>query len=256
MKRNFTLILVILSVMLLHAQQDLPDRPNPPKLVNDATGTLTTDQRDALERKLVAFDDTTSSQIAIIITNDLRNYEPGDYANAIGTKWGVGGKEFNNGIVVLVVPQQRKTFIATGYGLEKNIPDFTAKQIIDNELIPYLKEGDYYRALDHTTDALIRAAAGAYRAPEGYRNRGKGGGGGMLPLIIIVIIIILIFSRRGGGGGGGFMSRRGYRRSGPPFIFFPTGGGGGWGGGGGGGGGGFGGFGGGSFGGGGAGGSW
>jgi uncharacterized protein len=141
--------------------------------------------------------------------------------------------------------------------LEGAIPDITAKQIIDNDIIPNFKANDIYRGLDEGTDDLMRAAAGEYKAPAGYNKRGKGEGGSGIVLAIIIFIIIMIIISRSGRGGGGMMSRRGYRGWNSPVWWLPTGGsGGGWSGGGSSGGGGFGGFGGGSFGGGGAGGSW
>jgi uncharacterized protein len=261
MKKLVLLISSFFLVAVLFAQQ-IPARPNPPRLVNDFVGLLTTDQRDSLERKLVAYDDSTSNQIAIVIVGTLNDYDPVDYAVKLGREWGVGGKEHNNGVIVLISTgadgSQRKAFIAPGYGLEGAIPDITAKEIVDNELVPYLKEKDYFRGLNHSVDALIQAAAGEYTAPEGYHQKKGKPGGSFLPIIVVIIIIIISIIRRGGGGGG-MMSRRGYRGRGiPPIWWFPTGGGGGGGGwsGGGGSSGGFGGFGGGSFGGGGAGGNW
>ncbi|MGB8194961.1 MAG: TPM domain-containing protein [Chitinophagaceae bacterium] len=262
MKKIIALISCLTIVVVLYAQ-DIPARPNPPKLVNDYVGLLTPDQRDSLEKKLVAYDDTTSNQIAIVIMESIGNADPGDYASELGRKWGVGGKEFNNGVVILITTGggsgNRHVFISPGYGLEKAIPDITAKEIVDYELIPRLREGNYYRGLNNAANGIIRAAAGEYKAPAGYGDRGpKIPGRSILPAFIAIFVIIWLISRRGGGkGGGGFMSRRGYRSSAPPIWWFPTGGGGGgFGGGGGGGGGGFGGFGGGSFGGGGAGGNW
>jgi len=262
MKKLFFLIPLLLFVGCLYAQEVLP-KPNPPRLVNDHAGLLTPDQQQALESKVDAYDDSTSNQIAIIIVPTLNGLEPVDYAVKLGREWGIGGKQFNNGVIVLISTEKdnRKVFIATGYGLEGAIPDVTAKSIVDNDLIPYLKEGDYYRGLDLAVDAIMQAARGEYKAPEAYRQ-GKGKGGSIFPFIFIIIIIIIIIIRNRGGGGGGMASRRGFR-SGLPWWLLMGGlsggsgsGGGGWSGGGGGGGGGFGGFGGGSFGGGGAGGSW
>jgi uncharacterized protein len=260
MKRLFLLI-IIFSSICASAQIDkvIPAVPNPPKLVNDYTNLLTKEQADYLESKLVAYDDSTSNQFVIVIVEDLRSYDANEYATALGRKWGVGGKQFNNGVVILIATGggegNRDAYIAPGYGLEGAIPDITAKTILENELIPNLKNGEYYRGLDETVDALIKAAAGEYKAPQGYGKRGdKGPSVFKIILLMIVIWALLgVFSR--GGRGGGMMSRRGYRGWGGPFW---TGGGSGWSGGGwsGGGSGGFGGFGGGSFGGGGAGGKW
>ncbi|CAN5807933.1 hypothetical protein BH10BAC3_BH10BAC3_40490 [soil metagenome] len=245
--------------------QRTPPRPSPPKLVNDLVGLLTPDQQSHLEQKLVAYDDSTSVQIVVVIVNTLDDYDPVDYAVKLGRDWGVGNKKTNNGVVFLMSmePGKRKVFIAPGYGLEGAIPDITAKQIVETEIIPQFKQDNYFRGIDNGIDAIIHASRGEYKAPEGYKDRGgngKGGGGGFIFIIILVVIFLII--GRGGGGrgrGGGMMSRRGFGAL--PFLLFPGGGGGGggWSGGGGGGsggGGGFGGFGGGSFGGGGSGGSW
>lgn len=263
MKKLALIIAVLFSVCAFaQVEKYIPDPPNPPKLVNDLAGLLIPEQVQHLERKLVAYDDSTSNQIVIVTVKDLHDYAAVDYATALGRKWGVGGKEFHNGLVILISTGggegKRDAFIAPGYGLEGAIPDITANTILNVELIPYLKSGDYYAAFDKTTDALIKAAAGEYKAPEGYRSRDKGKGGGFGRIIIGIVILFFILSMFGGNNrGGGYMSRRGYRGFGGPMIF-PTGG---WGSGGGfgggsGGGGGFGGFGGGGFGGGGAGGNW
>jgi uncharacterized protein len=270
MKKLIFLFICFISISAsAQVEKYIPAAPNPPRLVNDFTKEklLTGDELNLLERKLVAYDDSTSNQIAIVIVDDLHGYSAVDYAVALGRKWGVGGqKDFNNGVVILVSTGgeagDRDAFIATGYGLEGAIPDVTANTILETELIPGLKSGNYYEGFNNTVDALIRAAAGEYTAPAGYRKNARDTGKGFSIIkIIIAIIILFIFIGMGGGNrGGGFMSRRGYRGFGPT-IFGGLGGlgGGGFGGGGfggGGGGGGFGGFGGGGFGGGGAGGKW
>ena len=262
MKYNLLFVLLLCFSGAVFGQRT-PPRPSPPKLVNDFVGILTPDQQSHLEQKLVAYDDSTSVQIVVVIVNTLDDYDPVDYAVKLGRDWGVGNKKTNNGVVFLMSmePGKRKVFIAPGYGLEGAIPDITAKQIVESEIIPQFKQENYFRGIDNGIDAIIQASRGEYKAPEGYRDRGgKGKGGGGFIFIIILVVIFLIIGRGGGGRGrgGGMMSRRGFGAL--PFLLFPGGGGGGgWSGGGGGssgGGGGFGGFGGGSFGGGGSGGSW
>jgi uncharacterized protein len=248
--------------------QKAPPRPDPPRLVNDLAGVMTADQVATLESKLKAYDDSTSNQVVIVTVPTTGDYATEDYALAILRDWGVGTKKNNNGIVILAAINDRKVFIATGYGLEGAVPDITAKEIVDNVVVPQFKESgqnNYYRGFDLATDAVIKAAAGEYKAPEGYAQRGgrRGGNGNWIGgLVIFLIVIFLIIGRGGGGrGGGGLFSGSGIL----PFMLGSMlgGGGRGWGGGGGGfggggdsGGGGFGGFGGGSGGGGGAGGSW
>jgi len=236
----------------------------PATRVNDLAHVMTADQVATLEQKLIAFNDSTTSDIVIVTVPDIGNASIEDYALKILRSWGVGDKKNNNGIVILADIKDHEVYIAVGYGLEGAIPDVTAKAIVDNEIVPNFKEGgndNYYRGFDQATDALIKAAAGEYKAPAGYaqrHGRHSGSGNGIGIFVIFIIILVLIFSRRGGGGGGG-----GYFGGGGFLPFFlgtmvgrSLGGGGGWSGGGSGGWGGGGGFGGGSGGGGGAGGSW
>lgn len=267
-KKTILLLTLFLSIFAsAQIEEVVPAAPNPPKLVNDFTGHfITVDQTKALEEKLVAYDDSTSNQIAIVIVNSLGGYTRDEYAIAVGRKWGVGGqKQFSNGIVILVntgeKSGQRGVFIASGYGLEGAVTDLVADQIVQNFLLPNFKAGNNYRGLDLATTNLMEAAAGKFKAPADYHKNEGGSLSGLLAAAVIIFIIIIIIKRTGGGGGGGdYMSRRGYRGRdswGGPLIFpggWSRGGSsGGWSGGGGGG---FGGFGGGSFGGGGAGGSW
>jgi uncharacterized protein len=249
----FFISFFFVSVTFAQIEKELPAKPVPQKLVVDYTGTLAPDQQAALESKLITFDDSTSIQLSVVIVETTGDRDISDYAVALGRAWGIGNKEFNNGILLLVAKNDRKIWIATGYGLEGALPDITTKSIIDNEITPNFKGSDFYRGLDEGTNAIISATKGEYKAPADYANRKKGKrtGSGIVPIIFAIIFFILFNNRRGGGG----MYNRGGRSGfGTPF-FFPTGGSGGHSGDSSGGSG-FGGFGGGSFGGGGSGGSW
>lgn len=250
-------ILLIISVFFVFSanaqiEKIIPARPSPAKLVNDFTNSLTAEQKIALENKLVAYDDSTSNQIAVVVINSTNDYPIEDVALRILRDWGVGNKKTNNGIVLLVAKDDRNVRIEVGYGLEGAIPDITSGQIIDREILPNFKAGNFYRGLDEATSAIFLAAAGEYTAPEGYGKKKNKISLGRIIMIILFIIWVIYSSS--GGGSGGMLSRRGYRGwIGPTFS------GGGWSGGssgGGFGGGGFGGFGGGGGGGGGASGSW
>jgi uncharacterized protein len=229
--------------------QDIPKRSTPPRLVNDFTGTLTQDQANAIEQKLVAFDDSTSTQIAVIIVSSLGGYDISEFALKLGREWGVGGKDYNNGVVFLISIGDRKINISTGYGVEGALPDITAKHIIDEVVKPNFKGNDYYRGVSEGTDAIIKAVKGEYKSA---RKKDKGSAGGKIIMMVILVILFLSFTS-GGNGGGSLMSRGGI---GPMILMGGALGGFGGGRGSDSGGGGFGGFGGGSFGGGGASGGW
>jgi uncharacterized protein len=273
MKRFLTLFAGLMMIATVEGQMPVPPKPALAQgLVIDLTGTLSFSQQRALNDKLIAYDDSTSNQIAIVIIPSLKGnpdsslvYPIEDIALRILREWGVGGQaNKDNGIVILVAKQDRQLRIETGYGLEGAIPDMVAASIIDHEIVPYFKRNDYYGGLDAGVDAIMKAAAGEYTAPENYADRkGKGKGISMGKIIFLLILLFFIFGGMGGGRkGGGMVSRRGYRGwLGPTLGGGIFGSGGGWSGGGGGGwsgggGGGFGGFGGGSGGGGGASGSW
>ena len=264
-KLSFLISLLFSLSAFAQISNVVPNRSNPPKLVNDFANVLTPDQVDALERKLVAYDDSTSNQIAIVILPAITDQKGVEYPiEDVGLKllrdWGVGNKKNNNGIVIVAAMQERKLRIEVGYGLEGAIPDVTANSIIRNDIQPNFKNKNYYRGLDNAVNSIIQAAAGEYKAPEGYNQRNAARGsiiGKIIVGIIILFVILGLFG--GGGGGGGYMSRRGSGWLGPLILGsmlgrssggFGSGGGGGFGGGG------FGGFGGGSGGGGGASGGW
>jgi len=261
MKRFLIVILLFAFAGSVFAQ-DLPKRPQPPRLVNDFANVLSPEQREILEQRLVALDDSTSNQIAIVTIPTLGDYDIESYANKLFRTWGIGTAKHDNGILILVAVNDHQMRIEVGRGLEGPIPDVTAKDIIENDLAPNFREGNYYRGFDEAITSLEQAAAGEYHEKRN-RNNDNGKGGGILVFIIILFIVIFIIGRRGGGPRGGVMSRRGFSGWWIPLLFSGgwgggRGSGGGWGGGGfgGGGGGGFGGFGGGSSGGGGASGGW
>jgi uncharacterized protein len=244
--------LAVFSQSTFNAEDLLKPGAAPKTLVNDYSGTLTADQKQALESKLVAFDDSTSTQIAVVIVPNLNGNDISDFNTKLGRAWGVGGSKFNNGVVLLISKEEHHLNIATGYGAEGALPDITCKHIIDNNIVPAFKGDDYYRGIDDGTTAIMQALKGEYTAPEGY-NATQGKSHVPWGTIIFIIIMILIAIGSGAGGGGGGIGNALFWTA----MMSGRGGGGGFGGGSsGGGGGGFGGFGGGSFGGGGASGSW
>lgn len=258
---TFNQFILFVAMLLLQAgvgfaQSGIPEKPSPPRLVNDFAGILSSEQLQQLENKLVAFNDSTSVQIAVVIVPSLEGYEKADFAQQLGQKWGVGGSKFNNGFVVLVKPKTQgesgEAFIATGYGVEQFVPDATASDIINNEMIPFFSQNNYYGGIDAATGAIMKFVKGEFKADSYKKSAGKKAVSGLTVLIIFIIIFLISRFRNNnhtiGRGGTGAMFF--------PWFLGGFGGGGGSGGFGGGSSGGFGGFGGGSFGGGGAGGSW
>jgi uncharacterized protein len=262
-KYLLSLTLVIWLLAIQGYSQDIPRKPSPPRLVNDYANILSEHQARELENMLVAFNDTTSNQIVILLVNSFQGMDKAEFADRVGEEWGVGQKEFDNGIVMVVRPktpnQRGEAWIAIGYGLEGAIPDAIANRIVDYEMIPHFKKNDYYTGLLNGTQVLMSLAAGEYSSDE-YASKFKARENWGYIFFILFFFFIIFITR---------LRRRSMTmgRSHVPFwtalMLGSTLGGGrssgsAWGGSssGGFGGGGFGGFGGGSFGGGGAGGSW
>src|SRR5712675_1195161 len=90
----FLLLLVSVEV----SAQNIPARPSPPRLVNDLAGVLSSDEVQRLEQKLIAYDDSTSNQIAIVTVHSLNDYPIEEYATKLFRDWGIGNKKTNNGV--------------------------------------------------------------------------------------------------------------------------------------------------------------
>ena len=269
--RIYHVLLLLLVAGSLLAQ--VPARPQPQRLVNDLSGIFSPAQVQSMERVLVDFSDSTSNQIVVITVPQLYGYDKAELAYEIGQQWGVGQKEFDNGLVILVKPKTAtsggEVFIATGYGLEGAVTDAFAKMVIEREMIPHFRQEDYYGGIAAALNVLLPVISGEISVDKYAASQDEG----LLPSLIFMVFVGLIVwavisssngknQNMGGGnnrGGRSFTAtdafilgsilgnssgRRGGSFGGGSF------GGGSFGGGG------FGGFGGGSFGGGGAGGSW
>lgn len=209
MKKLLFLFLTFIFIVPVFGQQIQP-RPDPPRAVNDFASMLEPFQREALEQKLRAYNDSTSSAIVVITVPDLQGYDIAQVALKYLRDWGVGVKGKNNGVVILVSSQERRARIETGFGMEGVLPDITARHIIDDEMIPNFKNDDYYRGFDQAIDAIIKAANGEYKAEPKDKNDGGGWLTAVLIMIAIFVFLGIIGGGRGGGGRGGqYMSRRG-----------------------------------------------
>lgn len=253
------------------AQSDtnlFPPKPEPAVYVHDYAGWLSEGQRNTLEIKLRRYWDSTSTQVVVMIRPDLGDYDKTTYAIELGNRWGIGRKDKNNGVLMLIKSEapDRGIFIATGYGTEGALPDITAGRIIRNTMAPFFRQQQYYEGINAGTDDIIRALAGEFKDDA----KREGGGAGWIVLVIfgafvlVFVVLYIVAKKRGtlythsgrglsrrsrgpfdGGGGGWWIGGGGFGGG--------SSGGSGWGDGGG-----FGGgdFGGGGFGGGGAGGDW
>ena len=243
--------------------------------VVDQANLLSTTQELELAAQSEALEKQTGAQFVVATVNSLEDQEIADYAYRLGRHWQIGDEKRDDGVILLVAPNERKVWIATGYGAEGVLPDILAGRITRDTILPRFREGDMAGGIMAGADAVVKqlslspdeARAQADQARQ--ETRAQGDSFNFVPLIFwgMMILFVLLSMGRRAGRGRRYRSRRGGIS---PWVVLwglselsraSRGGRGGWGGGGFGGfggGGGFGGFsgGGGSFGGGGAGGSW
>ena len=211
------LLLTFLFTLPLAAKSDdaIPDKPNPPRLVNDFAGIIPDAQ--AMEDSLERFARETSNQIVVVTVNDLGDYDKADFAQQLGQKWGVGNKKYNNGIIVLVKPKndtRGEVFIATGYGMEGPLPDALCSRIARNEMVPFFKDNDYSGGIWAALHKLMPIAKGEIDE-ETYMNGEEDQGAAAVIVFVAVLFVILLIAsihkdnNRGGGKGGGHRRKNG-----------------------------------------------
>lgn len=218
------------------------------RLLNDYVGVLQLHHRNELEQRLRNFCDSTSTQIAVVIVDNLHGDDILNMAQRIGDSWGVGQKDVSNGLVLLIkVRSEFENFgevaIATGYGLEAAFPDVFCSRIIQDYMVGYLQDDDFYRAISSALDIIEPVASGEYSYAQFKKSEQKEiflGLGFLVHLIIVLVIVGVRYGKNhpgsfGGGHGHGALGSGDVWMS-PPFgsrgSFGSSGGFGGFGGGG------------------------
>ena len=211
LKKHFKIVLFLVGFFFVHslfAQGfEIPKKPDFQTSVYDYIGLLSPTEKASLEQKLIQYSDTTSTQIVVAIIKSTE----GEYINYLATnwaqKWEIGQKGKDNGVFMLLAKDDRKITIQTGYGVEHLLTDFMSRRIIENDIIPQFKKGNFYAGLDKGSDAVFKVLNGEYQGER--QEQSQGFDPSFIIFFIILIIFFLLLSRgnRGNGRGG----RRNYR---------------------------------------------
>lgn len=235
MKRVISLFsLFMVMVLGLSAQASFP--PINRTHVIDAAGILSSGTEASLDYLIQQDEDTSGNQIMVLTIPNLNGQDIEGYANEAYNHYNLGQKGTNNGVLLVVSHEDRKVRIEVGYGLEGNLPDVLCGRIIDREIIPNFKTGNFDAGVTNGVHAILAAIQGTYVAPASS----SGALPWWLPFLIIAgimgfIVIMAILNGKNGGGGGGRYSGGGYYGGGwYGGGGWSSGGGGGWSGGGGG----------------------
>ena len=203
-KNKLLYLAIFIGISSLGFSKDIPKKPVPFRLVIDNAGVLSNTENESLNNKLRIFDDSTTTQICIVIDQSLEGEDISDYSQRLAQSWGIGQKGTNNGLLIYVAIKDRKTFIQTGYGLEGVVPDAAAKGIIEDYILPEFRKGNYYAGLDKSTGILISLIKKEYPSDKIIKlvetPLSK-----YIPAIVIVVILLImsILKRKNRGGRGG-----------------------------------------------------
>lgn len=188
MIRQALFFLFVLATTIVKAQEFPPQAKT---LVTDFTKTLSAEETSALEQKLVLFNDTTSTQIAVVIMSSVGEYDIADYSVQLFNHWHIGQSSKNNGVLVLVAKDDRKVHITTGYGMEGVLPDVLCKRIVVNDIVPNFKSGNFYKGLDDATNSIMSIVKGEYSAEDYLRSKKEKPV--LFPFLMFFVIMLLVF---------------------------------------------------------------
>ena len=184
--------------------QEGPDFPALTGRVVDAANLLDPATESALDARLAAHEEASSDQVVVATLPSLDGYDIADYAVRLGRAWGIGTAENDNGVLLVVAPNEREVRIEVGYGLEGALTDALSSTIIRREILPAFRAGDYPGGIEAGVDSILAAIEGEYTAPvSGGGGTGGGNGAGRavdgaLPLIFLALIAVPQLLRRGG----------------------------------------------------------
>lgn len=205
-KHWFTALALVLSVVC-YGQLDIPPKPDLQTSVYDYAKILADAEKQQLEQKLIAYSDSTTTQIVVVTIPELKGEDIGLLAPRWAHSWGIGQKKEDNGIIILLAEKERKIWISPGYGVEDRLTAGITGELVRNIIIPEFKAGSYYNGLDKGADAIFDVLKGKYKGTR--KKTEKSFPVGALLFIAIIVLILIVAGSRGGRGGGGNRGRGG-----------------------------------------------
>jgi uncharacterized protein len=166
--------------------------------VVDGAGLLSATARAALSDKLAAHEAQTSNQVVVVTVPSLDGYDIADYGYQLGRHWEIGQKDRNNGVLLVVAPNERKVRIEVGYGLEGALTDVLSHDIIQNRILPAFRVGNYEDGIVAGTEAILRAIEGTYE-PAPARSDSKRKIGFIVVVVMIFLFVMMLLGSVGAG---------------------------------------------------------
>lgn len=169
-----------------------PDFPPLTGRVVDEAGLLSPQAETQLAQLLRKHEQATTEQVVVVTLKSLQGYDIADYGYQLGRHWGIGQADKNNGLLFIIAPKERKTRIDVGYGLEGRMTDALSKQIIDFEVIPYFKKGDFEGGIVNGTQAILAVLGGSYDAKAARAKLRKGPQTNLSTYLVLIVVAIVV----------------------------------------------------------------
>lgn len=196
------LLFVCLLVPSAFATADAgPQFPALSGRVVDEAGLFDRAAKQQLTAQLEQFERDSSIQLVVVTLPDLQGYPIEDFGYQLGRHWGVGQKDKNNGVLLIVAQRERAVRIEVGYGLEGTLTDALSSNIINAVIVPQFKRGAFADGLAAGAQAIMAALKGEYQPQPVAKSKSQRGAAGLFIFFIIFILMML----SGGRGRGGFL---------------------------------------------------
>jgi len=164
--KKFWLLCVLCLGIFLLAQYTIPDKPSVLYPVYDEVGILSQSEKEKLNQKLIKFEDSTSTEIEVVIISSTKGEDINFLATKFGQKWGIGKKGVDNGVVFLIATEDRTMSIQQGRAVEQYLTASVAGQILDYLVTPNFRKGNWYEGINQGTDAIIEAVQGKFQKKQ------------------------------------------------------------------------------------------
>jgi uncharacterized protein len=208
-KKQLLLLTAFLMMQVVFGQFTIPSKPKVQTSVYDYAKLLSSAKKSSLKNKLIQYSDSTSTQIVVITVETIKGEDIGILTPKWAHKWGIGQKNEDNGVLILLAKKERKIWISPGYGVEHKLTAGITGTIVRNVIIPEFKRGDFYRGLDKGSDAIFEVLMGTYKNNPTKKSSESNGIPRVIIIAIVFIILMIVFSKKNKGGGSG---GRGFRR--------------------------------------------
>jgi len=188
----------LLLLLLPLVVQAAPQFPALSGRVVDEAGLLSPQAQNRLTQLLAGHEQAAGNQVVVVTVKSLQGYPIEDYGYQLGRHWGIGQKQTNNGVLLIVAPNEHKVRIEVGYGLEGVLTDALSHQIIQNVILPAFKAGKYEQGIVAGTQAIVDVLGGQYQPPPEPKRRApqQGGFGWIFFVALGLGQLVSIFTRR------------------------------------------------------------